>query len=126
MPELMRSIASRLRAFVGNRRSAQRHGSRVAVTVTLLDARMKVCDARCYPPLAGHTRDISATGLALVVPAIRIGDRYLTGEGRSLRLTLELPGGPLQIAATPVRYERLDEDETERGYLIGALFIDIG
>ena len=126
MPELMRAIASRLRAFVSDRRSAHRQGSRVAVSVALLDARQKVCNPHRYPPLAGHTRDISATGLALIVPAIRISDRYLTGEDRTLRLTLELPGGAIEIDATPVRYERLDEDDTERGYLIGALFKNIG
>jgi hypothetical protein len=69
--------------------------------------------------LEGFTRDVSATGLALILPAIRIGEHYLTGEGRILRITLEFPTGPIQIDAVPVRYERLDENEPEKGYLVG-------
>jgi hypothetical protein len=68
--------------------------------------------------LEGYTRDVSATGLALILPAIRIGEHYLIGEGRNLHLMLEFPAGPIQMDVTPVRYERLDE-EMEKGYLVG-------
>jgi PilZ domain len=71
------------------------------------------------PSVEGQTRDISSSGLALIVPVIRINDHYLAGEGRSLLLRLELPLGPLEIQATPMRYERLDETGAEKGYLIG-------
>jgi hypothetical protein len=67
----------------------------------------------------GHTLDISASGLALIVTVIRIGDQYLAGENRRLLINLELPAGPIAIEATSVRYERLDEEESEMGYLIG-------
>ncbi len=72
--------------------------------------------------LQGHTRDVSATGLSLVVPSIRIGDRYLTGEDRTLDIALELETGSVQLQAAPMRYEplELDASETEPGYLIGA------
>ena len=71
------------------------------------------------PTLAGHTRDISNNGLALIVPAIRIGGQYLVGEDRLLQIALELPSGPIQLEATSARYERLDEEGNELGYLIG-------
>jgi hypothetical protein len=77
------------------------------------------------PALAGYTRDISATGLALIVPAIRIGEHYLAGEERRLRVVLELPSGPIDLVATPVRYEPIDEDENEQGFLIGARITEI-
>ena len=54
-----------------------------------------------------------------MVPAIRIGERYLAGEDRPLRINLELPVGPIEIQASPVRYEQFEEDESELGYLIG-------
>jgi hypothetical protein len=57
--------------------------------------------------------------MALILPAIRIGEHYLMGEGRNLRLIIELPTGPIEMDVTPVRYERLDEDETDKGYLVG-------
>jgi len=69
--------------------------------------------------LAGYTRDISATGLALIVPAIRIGGNYITGENHTLQIRLKLPGGVVQIYGKPVRYTPLEEDATDTGYLVG-------
>ncbi|MCA1593560.1 MAG: PilZ domain-containing protein [Acidobacteria bacterium] len=117
MPELMREIANRLREFVGNRRRAPRYRARLAVAVSLLDSR-----ARTHPSaLEGHTHDLSDGGLAVVLPAIRIGDRYLTGASHTLRITLKLPSGAIQIHGSPMCYERLDAGEgvTETGYLVG-------
>ena len=58
-------------------------------------------------------------GLALVVPAIRIGGNYITGENRTLEIMLELPGGTIKIYGKPVRYNQLDADATDQGYLVG-------
>lgn len=76
--------------------------------------------ARRVKALAGHTLDLSDSGLALIVPAITLGEHHLVGENRSLDVKLELPGGPVEMQVTPVRYESLDEHATETGYLIGA------
>ena len=118
MPELARSIAARLRRYLGDRRRAERVKAHLPFAVSLLDHRA-VNNSRRPHSLDGHTLDISTSGLALIVPAIRIGDHYLAGEDRGLHIDLELPVGPIAIQATAVRYERLDEDESERGYLIG-------
>ncbi|MDT7687290.1 MAG: hypothetical protein QOJ70_1858 [Acidobacteriota bacterium] len=118
MPELLRSIASRLRVFVGNRRRAPRHSVRLPVFVSLLDATPGA------PPsagVAGHTRDVSEGGLAVLLPGIRVGERYLVGDGVTLRLTLKLPGAATaRLYGTPVRYERLDEEgQTDSVFLVG-------
>ena len=78
--------------------------------------------SRRLPTLDGHTLDVSATGLALVVPAIRIGEHYLAGSDRKLYIKLELPNGPVELKATAVRYESLDDDS---GYLIGARILEM-
>jgi hypothetical protein len=121
MPELMRSIVARLHRFIGDRRRAPRYRQRLPFIISLPDVRSGggANGALRSPSLEGFTRDVSATGLALILPAIRIGEHYLTNEDRPLRITLEMPTGTLQIAAVPVRYERLDENETEKGYLVG-------
>lgn len=75
--------------------------------------------------LTGHTRDIRATGLSLIVPDIRIGEEELTGEDRTLSVVLELPSGPIEIEVTPVRHERLEAEATEQGYLIGVRIKEI-
>jgi hypothetical protein len=119
MPERLRTIASRLREMVGNRRRAPRRHLRLAVFVSLLDATPGA------PPaggVAGHTRDVSESGLGVVLPVIRLGGRYLVGEGVTLRLTLKLGEESARLYGTPVRYERLDEGQdgqTSPGFLLG-------
>lgn len=116
MPELIRNITSRLREFVGNRRRAPRYELRMAVAVSLLDA-----GGRAHPAtLSGHTRDASESGIGVVLPAIRVGERYLVGEGHTLRVILKLPEAHARLYGTPVRYERLEaEQPDDTGYLIG-------
>jgi hypothetical protein len=129
MPELIRSIASRLRSFVGNRRAAQRYMTHLeaglALSVALPGAKPRGEATGKALKLAGYTRDISATGLALIVPAIRIGGQYITGENRTLDITLKLPSGQIQVQATPVRYSPLEEEGTDTGYLIGVQIKDM-
>jgi len=65
---------------------------------------------------AGHTLNVSRHGLALVLHAQNIDEQYLMGGDSSLSIELDLPNGlSLEIHATPVRYEKL-----EQGYMIGA------
>lgn len=75
--------------------------------------------------LIGHTRNISETGLAFIVPSLRIGDRFAHVIGSRLRITLFLPSGHVEIYATPVRYEQLPPESSERGYLIGVCIIEM-
>jgi hypothetical protein len=69
--------------------------------------------------LVGRTRNISETGLAFVVPTLRIGDEFARAIGSPLLVTLYLPSGRVEIHATPVSYEPLPPSPSERGYLIG-------
>jgi hypothetical protein len=66
--------------------------------------------------------DVSVTGLALIVPAIRIGEHYLAGADRKLHVKLELPSGPIEMKVVTVRYEDLEDGS---GYLIGARILEI-
>lgn len=113
MSELARNIASRLRHYIGDRRRAERCLANLPVEVFLLNGPSR------SQATHGHTVDISTTGLGVIVPAIRIGDHYLAGENQKLLLKIQLPERLVEINVTPVRYERLDETESERGYLIG-------
>ncbi|HEV2708031.1 MAG TPA: PilZ domain-containing protein [Pyrinomonadaceae bacterium] len=119
MPELMRAIAGRLREFVGNRRRAPRLPTRLVAVVSIDAAKTTTRVPLNLPTVAAHTRDVSATGLSIIVPGIRIGERYLTGPDQLLRLTLKLPAGLIELRAAPVRYEQLPEDDPDTGYLIG-------
>jgi hypothetical protein len=118
MPELFRSLASRIREYVGDRRHTDRHRVRLAASVSLIQKARTANGGRPAAALSGQTRDVSADGLAIIVPAIHIDGHHLVGEGRTLLIKLQLPDTTLSIKVNPVRYERLDEDETESGYLI--------
>jgi hypothetical protein len=111
---------SSLRRFIGNRRHSKRVAARLSFTLTISDSRVNSNGSRRLPRLDGHTLDVSSTGLALIVPAIRIGEHYLAGDERKLHVKLALPTGPVEMKVATVRYESLEESGEESGYLIGA------
>ena len=125
MSELPRRIVSRLRRFIGNRRRSKRAQARLNFNLSLGDPRVNSNGSRRLPSLKGHTLDVSVTGLALVVPAIRIGENYVAGVERRLHLNLELPTGPVQMTVAPVRYESLEEDANESGYVVGVRIMEM-
>ena len=125
MSELPRRIVSRLRRFIGNRRRSKRAQARLNFNLSLGDPRVNSNGSRRLPSLKGHTLDVSVTGLALVVPAIRIGEHYVAGVERRLHLNLELPTGPVQMTVAPVRYESLEEDANESGYVVGVRIMEM-
>lgn len=125
MSELPRRIVSHLRRFIGNRRGHKRVRTRLNFTLSLSDPRVSSNGSRRLPTLNGHTLDISTTGLALIVPAIRIGEHYLAGSDRHVYVKLELPAGPVEMMLATVRYEALDDTGEETGYVIGARIIEM-
>ena len=122
MSELPRRIVSQLRRFIGNRRGSKRVRARLAFRLSLSDTRVSSNGSRRLPTLDGYTLDVSVTGLALIVPAIRIGEHYLAGADRKLHIKLELPSGPIEMKVVTVRYENLEDGS---GYLIGGRIIEI-
>lgn len=125
MSELPRRIVSHLRRFIGNRRRHKRVRARLNFTLSLSDPRVNKNGSRRLPTLDGHTLDISTTGVALIVPAIRIGEHYLAGSDRRVYLKLELPSGPVEMKVATVRYEALEETDEETGYIIGARIVEM-
>jgi hypothetical protein len=123
MPELIRSFANRLRELVGNRRRAPRYRIRLEAEMVLSISQTGEKKSREHSSqrlkLTGYTRDISESGLAIIVPAIRIGGQYFTDSHRTLFIMLLLPDDVIELRAAPVRYVPLEADATETGYLIG-------
>jgi hypothetical protein len=123
MAEFARTIVSRLRQYVGDRRRSTRRRVRLNLSLSLAPATKNLNGTRRISSLEGYTVDVSANGLALIVPQITLGEHHLVGENRSLNLKLELPAGPVEIEASPVRYQRLDENHAETGYLIAVKIV---
>lgn len=116
MPELLRSIAGRLRQYVADRRFCPRFDVRLAVTVSLFDLRAATPWSK---PVAGHTRDVSETGLGLILPVIRVGDQYLVGQEQTLSIIIKLPEANARLYAAPARYERLEAGQEGTGFFVG-------
>jgi c-di-GMP-binding flagellar brake protein YcgR len=121
MSEFLRTLVGRLREYAGDRRAPRRR-VRIPFTLSLHEPGKKANGRRPLPTLSGFTYDISATGLALIVPAIRIGGHYLAGGDRTLEVEVELPSGRIHVRATSVRYE---QHRSEEGYVIGVRITDI-
>ena len=123
MAEFTRVIVSRLRQYLGDRRHSKRQNVRLLFRLSLASPARNLNGTRRTSSLEGHTLDLGEAGLALIVPAITLGDHHLVGENRSLNIRLELPVGSVEMQVAPVRYERLDEYSSETGYLVGVQIV---
>jgi len=90
--------------------------ARLEFSVLLREADPNKAGVQHLRACAGHTVNLSAEGLAVVLHAQNIAEEYLLGGEGSMAIELDLPNGlAIEIHATPVRYEKRTE-----GYLIGA------
>lgn len=126
MPELIRSVVSRARLYLHDRRQSPRLRVRLMFTVSIPRSLKGMSPSKPKHYLSGHTRDISANGLAMLVPYGHLNGRHLAADGSSLEVQLELgSGAPVQMLVVPERYEHLDEAELGCAYLIGARILEI-
>jgi hypothetical protein len=125
MPELIRSVVSRVRVYFKDRRQSPRLRTRVLFSISLRRKARANGAPSSDRTLKGHTRDISARGLALMLPQVHLEGHHLAAESRELQVMLELPSGTIPLVAVPKRYEKLDEAELGCNYLIGARIIQI-
>jgi hypothetical protein len=72
----------------------------------------------------GQTSDLSAAGLAMIIPSTIIDERFCDGDNR-LNLSLHLPDGVIGLEVTPVRCERINGVNSSPGYLLGTRITDV-
>lgn len=73
----------------------------------------------------GYTRDISETGLGLIVTGQVASLLAPLGETYRLQLVLSLPVGSIELEARPVRYAPVDRGDNASHTLIGALITEM-
>lgn len=105
------------------RRLSPRFGVRVTCLISLPPEEQSILFP--HARVEGHTRDVSESGLGVVVSSIYVGYDCIVDEGRALRLALELPDGAVELEATPAHYLRLDEGGQQSSYLIGMRFTEM-
>lgn len=121
-----------IRGWLANRRRATRHTvqletqiqPRLLMSVSFADGESSTTEVISSVKLIGSTRNISESGLAVVLNSLRIESRLITDEGCKLRIVLDIyPQGLVEMEAIAVRSEPLEEKDG--GYLIGVCITDI-
>jgi hypothetical protein len=121
MPEVIRSVVSRVRVFFKDRRQSPRLRVRLPFTVSIHRENELNGARRRAQTLRGYTRDLSHDGLALLVSQVHLDGHHLAAGGRELDVELELGrDNSISMRVMPQRYERLEESESGCTYLIGA------
>ncbi|MEP6944898.1 MAG: PilZ domain-containing protein [Acidobacteriota bacterium] len=75
--------------------------------------------------ILGETVDISRSGLAFLVPNIRLQEKYLVGQERMLNIEIDLPNGKVSLQAMGRRYEKVGIHLSMEKFLVGAQIIKI-
>ena len=105
-----------------DRRRERRRGARLDARIELSPAFFDSgADARGAEPLSlyGHTRDLSAAGVGIVIPLVSFDPRSCS-VGLPLRVRLDLPSGQVEVEAEAVHCEPLGGHEPVDGFLVGA------
>ena len=108
------------------RRAAPRRNLKLEFRVLLVATKISAEGEEQTLPLIGYTRDISESGLALLVSAKSMSVLYGLGQSYTLQLVLSLPTGPVELEVTPVRYQHINEGKSGSLILIGARITKIG
>jgi hypothetical protein len=126
MSQLIRSIATSINCLAGTHLCAPRRRARLPLRFNLIDPKTQIPLPR-VATFAGHTWDISATGLAILLPVARFSEQLLNQGHRTLRIVLELATGSIEADASVVRYEQMQSKDglMELGYLLGAQIVNI-
>ncbi|HEX8708239.1 MAG TPA: PilZ domain-containing protein [Pyrinomonadaceae bacterium] len=120
-----RHPSSQPKPYVDDFEEGRRHAPRRAVK---LEARIRFgapgpgtetdAGAQLRPEVVAEACNLSETGLAIKVAQNHIGVRFLNVVGRKLRITLELPGGPVRLQARAMWCKWLSQ-AARRDYIIG-------
>lgn len=102
-----------------------RHDVSLSFSIPLLCPGPEAGAGHERPVLLSYTRAITDETLELLVPSLPFVYRYLMTSDLSLRFTLALPTGSIEIEAIPVYDKPLDDNDTDIGYILTGDEIEI-
>ena len=119
---MLRELASKFSITWTERRTSKRKEFQVPVKVSFAPENnpLNLTARHDDSFLSGETVDLSDTGVAFVVSAIRIKEKYLVGQDRVLKVELDLAGKKVHMRVKGVRYERVGIHSSTERYLVGA------
>lgn len=119
---MIRNLVSRFNRSVTKQIVAPRREFNVPIKVSIM---LENNTSRLNMPIAeysirGETHDLSKTGMAFIVSAIRIKEYYLVGQDRLLNVEIDLPNGKIRMQLIGVRYEQIGIHSSVSEFLVGA------
>jgi hypothetical protein len=69
--------------------------------------------------LMGGTHDLSARGLSLVLPSVRVDERFPASINPTVNVTVRTPGGSVEMKATVVYVLAPDERSSSPASIVG-------
>lgn len=121
---MLRKLIGNFRKSMSERVAPRRYAYQVPVIVSFdpLKNSGRKNQAGTILSVRGETKDLSSTGIAFIVPSIRLREYYLVGENRPLDIEMKLPEGKVKMQVVGQRYEQLGDEHTSMtGYMIGAV-----
>jgi hypothetical protein len=119
---MIRRLISKFNKSITKRVVSARHNYEVPIKVWLEPDRTtgQLQSSVTQLSISGTTKDLSKTGVAFIVNAIRLREYYLVGESRTLNAELDLPAGKIRMQIIGQRYEQVGQHISEARFLIGA------
>lgn len=124
---MIREIATRFTKGIAIRRAAARKKVTAAVRVRFapMNGLIGHMAASEKLSLSGATIDISSSGIAFIVPSIRINENYLVGQNRLLIVELDIHDRTVIMKVIGRRYEEVGEHLSTRQFLVGAEIVEL-
>jgi len=73
----------------------------------------------------GETIDLSPNGVSFSVPVIRVKEKYLAGQHRTINAEIDLPDGKVFLRLIGRRYEKVEIHISVERFEIGAQVVEI-
>ena len=122
---MIRDLVSRFSRTITERRASPRRKHHVPIKVCFAPEKNT---ANLTQPcedafLSGETTDVSDTGIGIIVSSIRIKEKYLVGQDRTLKVELDLGGRKIRMEVMGVRYEKVGIHLSAEKYIVGARIV---
>ena len=119
---MIRSFVTKITGLIAQRSHAPRkkHASPVKLSFEPMSGAAIHTSAVDGLYISGETVDLSKTGIAFMVSAIRVKDNYLVGQNRIVNVEIDLPRKKVRMQVIGRRYEREAIHESVERYTVGA------
>jgi hypothetical protein len=124
---MIRELITRLNRAVSEKLVAPRRGCNAPMKVWFdPDAPTeRAADAARAACIMGEMTDVSKSGVAFLVPFIRVKEKYLVNQERILNIEIDMPAGKVHMRAVGKRYEKVGMHTSVERFYVGAEIVSL-